>query len=169
MIPLQHRKRLVHRCRCSDAYVRTTTSNAAGIYVFVNVPPARYALKVVKDGFTSASQSNFEVFVDQTATYDFHLAVGTKQDTIIVSAKEADLVSSTAELGTVLSESAVTDLPLNRRNFTQLLPLTPGVSPISVAQNAGGGGAFAGNAIGSFTFPAVNGQRNRSNMFLLDG
>ena len=149
--------------------VRTTTSNAAGIYVFVNVPPARYALKVVKDGFTSASQSNFEVFVDQTATYDFHLAVGTKQDTIIVSAQEADLVSSTAELGTVLSERAVTDLPLNGRNFTQLLPLTPGVSPISVAQNAGGGGAFAGNAIGSFTFPAVNGQRNRSNMFLLDG
>ena len=149
--------------------VRTTTSNAAGIYVLVNVPPSRYALKVVKEGFASASQSDFEVFVGQTATYDFHLAVGTKQDTIIVSAQEADLVSSTAELGTVLSERAVNDLPLNGRNFTQLLPLTPGVSPISVAQNAGGGGAFAGNAIGSFTFPAVNGQRNRSNMFLLDG
>src|SRR5271170_4960558 len=99
--------------------VRTTTSNAAGIYVFVNVLPARYALKVVKEGFTSASQSDFEVFVGQTATYDFHLAVGTKQDTIIVSAQEADLVSSTAELGTVLSERAVNDLPLNGRNFTQ--------------------------------------------------
>jgi Carboxypeptidase regulatory-like domain len=148
--------------------VRTTTSNAAGIYVFVNIPPARYALKVVKERFTSASQSNFEVFVGQTAAYDFRLAVGAKQDAIIVSAQDADLVSSTAELGTVLSERAVADLPLNGRNFTQLLPLTPGVSPISVAQNAGGG-AFAGNAIGSFTFPAVNGQRNRSNMFLLDG
>ena len=42
---------------------RATTSNAAGIYVFVNVLPARYALKVVKEGFASASQSNFEVFV----------------------------------------------------------------------------------------------------------
>jgi hypothetical protein len=62
--------------------VRTTASNGAGIYVFVNVPPATYALKVVKEGFTSASQSEFEVFVDQTATYDFHLAIGTKQDTI---------------------------------------------------------------------------------------
>src|SRR5580698_7428935 len=149
--------------------VRTTTSSAAGAYVFVNIPPARYALKVVKERFSSASQTNFEVFVGQTATYDFHLAVGTKQDAILVSAQDADLVSSTAELGTVLSERAMTDLPLNGRNFTQLLPLTPGVSPISVAQNAGGGGAFAGNAIGSFTFPAVNGQRNRSNMFLLDG
>jgi len=149
--------------------VRTTISNEAGIYVFVNVPPARYALKVVKEGFTSASQSDFEVFVDQTATHDFHLAIGTKQETITVAAKAAGIESSTAELGTVLSQEAVNDLPLNGRNFTQLLPLTPGASPISVAQNARGGGAFAGNAIGSFTFPAVNGQRNRSNMFLLDG
>ena len=149
--------------------VRTATSNAAGIYAFVNIPPARYALEVAKEGFASASQSDFEVFVNQTATYDFHLAVGTKRDTITVDARDPDVVSSTAELGTVLGERAVNDLPLNGRNFTQLLPLTPGVSPISVAQNAGGGGAFAGNAIGLFTFPAVNGQRNRSNMFLLDG
>ena len=38
-----------------------------------------------------------------------------------------------------------------------------------MAQNSGGGGGFAGSAIGSFSFPSINGQRNRSNMFLLDG
>jgi hypothetical protein len=149
--------------------LQTTTSNGAGIYVFVNVLPARYALKVVKEGFTSASLPDFEVFVNQIATYDFHLAVGLKQDTITVDGRGGDIGSSTAELGTVISQEAVNDLPLNGRNFTQLLPFTPGASPISVAQNATGGGAFAGNAIGSFSFPAVNGQRNRSNMFLLDG
>ena len=47
--------------------------------------------------------------------------------------------------------------------------MTPGASPVSVGQNSNGGGGFAGNAIGSFSFPALNGQRNRSNMFLLDG
>lgn len=149
--------------------VRTTIANGAGVYVFVNVLPATYALKVAKEGFASASQPPFEVFVNQTATYDFHLTIGRKEDTVTVSGRESDGESSTAELGTVLPESAVNDLPLNGRNFTQLLPLTPGASPVSVAQNATGGGAFAGNAIGSFTFPAVNGQRNRSNMFLLDG
>jgi hypothetical protein len=43
------------------------------------------------------------------------------------------------------------------------------VSPVSVAQNANGGGGTQGNAIGTFTFPSVNGQRKRSNMFVMDG
>ncbi|HTS69963.1 MAG TPA: hypothetical protein VMO17_13360, partial [Terriglobia bacterium] len=76
---------------------------------------------------------------------------------------------STAELGTAVASREVNDLPLNGRNFTQLLQLTPGVSPISTAQNAGGGGQWGGNTIGNFTFPSVNGQCNRCNYFLLDG
>jgi hypothetical protein len=60
----------------------------------------------------------------------------------------------------------VMDLPLNGRNFTQLLSLTPGVAPVSVAQNSGGAQAAP---VGSFVFPAVSGQSNRSNYFLLDG
>jgi hypothetical protein len=69
-------------------------------------------------------------------------------------------------LGTVVDSKSVRDLPLNGRNFTQLLSLTPGVSPVSTAQNSGGAQA---NPIGSFTFPAVNGQSNRSNYFMVDG
>src|SRR6267142_2895200 len=149
--------------------VRTTLSNGSGAYVFVNVLPSIYTLTVDKEGFTSISQPHFEMFVNQTATHDFHLVVGSKQETITVNSRVADIEFSTAELGTVVSLKAVSELPLNGRNFTQLLPLTPGVSPVSVAQNADGGGAFAGNALGSFIFPAVNGQRNRSNMFVLDG
>ncbi|MGD1092921.1 MAG: carboxypeptidase-like regulatory domain-containing protein [Bryobacteraceae bacterium] len=117
--------------------VRITATNGAGAYVLVNVLPATYTLKVIKEGFLSESQPPFEIFVNQTATYDFHPTIGAKQETVTLDAQAADGASSAAELGTVISEKAVNELPLNGRNFMQLLPLTPGASPISVAQNAG--------------------------------
>src|SRR5262249_50685503 len=80
------------------------------------------------------------------------------------------LQSSTAELGAVIAEKQVADLPLNGRNFTQLLSLTPGVAPISVSQNAGAGGFGSVTTAGAqFQFPAIDGQTNRSNFFLTDG
>jgi hypothetical protein len=148
---------------------RSTVSNSAGTYVFVDVLPASYSLRVSKAGFNTVEQQQIVMNVNQTATYDFNLTVGATQQTVTVEAAAVAIEASTSELGTVINEQAVNDLPLNGRNFTQLLTLTPGASPISVAQNSGGGSGFAGNAIGSFSFPALNGQRNRSNMFLMDG
>jgi hypothetical protein len=148
---------------------RNSVSNAAGDYAFINVQPAAYSLKISKTGFSSQTQQPVRLEVNQTATLNFTLEVGTTQQQVTVEASAIAIESSTAELGTVINEQQVKDLPLNGRNFTQLLTLTPGASPVSVAQNSGGGGGFAGNAVGSFSFPALNGQRNRSNMFLMDG
>jgi hypothetical protein len=153
----------------NTAVSRSTVSNSVGNYVFIDVQPAQYEMKVSKTGFSSLTQQQVTMNVNQTATYDFTLTVGSTQQSITVEAAAVAIESSTAELGTVINEQAVKDLPLNGRNFTQLLALTPGAAPVSVAQNSGGGGGFAGNAIGTFSFPALNGQRNRSNMFLTDG
>jgi hypothetical protein len=151
------------------AVSRNGVSNASGDYVFVNVLPGVYSLKIAKPGFGTQTQQPVRLEVNQTATLNFTLTVGSTQQQVTVEAAAVAIESSTAELGTVINEQEVKDLPLNGRNFTQLLTLTPGASPISVAQNSGGGGGFAGNAVGSFSFPALNGQRNRSNMFLMDG
>ncbi len=148
---------------------RNSVSNAAGDYVFIDVLPGPYSIKVAKPGFGTVLQQQITLNVNQTATYDFSLTVGATQQSVTVEAAAVAIEASTSELGTVINEQAVKDLPLNGRNFTQLLTLTPGASPVSVGQNAGGGGGFAGNAVGSFSFPALNGQRNRSNMFLMDG
>ena len=82
-----------------------------------------------------------------------------------MAAAAAHVESTTAELGTAVASKEVNELPLNGRNFTQLLTLTPGVSPISTAQNASGGSLWGGNTIGSFAYPSVNGQNNRANFF----
>src|SRR5208337_3474866 len=109
----------------------------------------------------------FTLQVNQTTTFDFTLPVGATSQTVTVQAAAAGIETSTAELGSVVVQKEVNDLPLNGRNFTELLMLTPGVSPISVAQNNTGG--YAEVPLGTFSFPSVNGQNNRSNLFLMDG
>jgi len=124
---------------------RNGVSNSAGNYVFINVLPAVYSLKISKPGFGTQVQPSVRLEVNQTASVNFTLSVGSTQQQVTVEASAVAIEASTSELGTVINEQAVQDLPLNGRNFTQLLTLTPGASPISVGQNSGGGGGFAGN------------------------
>jgi hypothetical protein len=145
---------------------RQSLTNDSGLYVFVSVPPGEYILKVTKNGFTTATQAGLHVLVNQASTQDVTMRVGSTQESVTVEAAAVNLETANATLGTVIESKQVTDLPLNGRNFTQLLALTPGVSPVSVAQNSGGAQAAP---VGSFVFPAVSGQSNRSNYFMLDG
>ena len=149
--------------------VQAATSNRSGAYIFLNVTPGVYTVTVEKTGFANVAQSQVKLDINQTATFDFHLKVGSTQETVEVRADAVAVESSTSELGTVIGAKQVVDLPLNGRNFTQLLTLTPGAAPVSLDQTGSGGGGFAGNALGAFSFPAINGQRVRSNIFLLDG
>ncbi|HKV77615.1 MAG TPA: carboxypeptidase-like regulatory domain-containing protein [Candidatus Sulfotelmatobacter sp.] len=148
---------------------RTTTTNTSGAYVFLNIVPGTYTVQASAQGFSTTTQPQITLEVNQTATFDFHLKVGQAQQTVQVEATAAGVESSTAELGTVVTHQEVNDLPLNGRNFTQLLTITAGVANVNRDQSQYGGGGWAGNSIGSFSFPAVNGARNRSNLFLLDG
>ncbi len=147
---------------------QSTLTSAGGTYAIVNIVPGTYSLVVTKQGFEKVEENNILLAVDQAATFNFTLMIGNVQQSVTVTAEATKVQSSSASLGTVISTTPVNDLPLNGRNFTELLELTPGVSRVSVSQNANAG-QTAGNPIGQFTFPAVNGQRNRSNMFLLDG
>src|SRR6266852_9693275 len=115
---------------------RESLTNDSGLYVFVSVPPGEYVLKVTKNGFTTATQAGLHVLVNQASTQDFALRVGSPQQSVTVEASAVNLETANATLGTVIESKQVLDLPLNGRNFTQLLALTPGVSPVSVAQNS---------------------------------
>ena len=93
------------------------------------------------------------------------MRVGAASSTVEVATHAIELETSTAELGTVIGTHEVESLPLNGRNFSELLLLTPGSSSTNPLQNSGG----PPGAIGTVVMPALNGQSNRSNMFLLDG
>ena len=146
---------------------RTAAANEAGNYVFLSVAPGAYTLEARHTGFATLHMEPFVLEVNQTATFDLKLEVGQIQQSVNVSAAGEAIQASTAELGAVIAQKQVIDLPLNGRNFTQLLTLTPGASPANVSQNSSGG--FASYAVGVVAYPAFNGQSNRSNIFLLDG
>ena len=149
--------------------VRKTTTNSVGIYAFPSIVPGSYSMAVSATGFAGESQPAVALQVGQTATFDFRLKIGTASSTVTVNASAPTLETATAELGTVVTPKEMNDLPLNGRNFTQLLLVIPGTVNLNTDQNSGGGGGWNGASIGQFSFPAVNGARNRSNMFILDG
>jgi hypothetical protein len=148
---------------------RVAVTNSVGAYVMPNVQPGNYDLKVSKTGFGSAVNSGIALVVNQTATYDFTLKAGGVTEVVNVQANPIALETSTSELGVAVVKEQVNDLPLNGRNFTQLLNLTPGVSTVNVSQNSTTSGGIWSNPVGTFSYPSVNGQSNRSNLFLLDG
>jgi carboxypeptidase family protein len=151
---------------------RTMTTNASGHFVFVQVPPGSYVLRVELSGFKTAETAPFVVGVNETVSRSVTLSVGAIAEAVTVAAAAPLLQASSSELGTVIPEKAVHDLPLNGRNFTQLLTLTPGATPVSTAQGSSVGfqdAGISGIPGSSFAKPALHGQENRSTLYYLDG
>src|SRR5260370_18697556 len=121
-----------------------------GVYWASRGPPGVYILSVGKVGFALWTQQNLTLLVNQDFMQDFILRVGSSEQTVTVEASAVTIETGNATLGSVIETKQVTSLPLNGRNFTQLLDLTPGVSPIRTPQNVG---VHKTHPIGSFTFP----------------
>ena len=137
----------------------------------VNVKPGFYVLRVEATGFKTAQIAAFEVGVNEILTQNVGLTLGSISQTVEVTAEAALVQSTTAELGTLIAERVVQDLPLNGRNFTQLLTLTPGVTPLSTSQNRSIGGVEGNVGIpgSGFADPSFHGQQNRSKLYFFDG
>jgi Carboxypeptidase regulatory-like domain/TonB dependent receptor len=148
-----------------------TATNSSGYFIFINVKPGTYVLRVELQGFKTEQVAPFDVGVNQTVTQDAKLDVGEVTETVEVRAEAQMLQQSSSELGTVITQRAVSDLPLNGRNFTQLLTLTPGVTPVSTSQNRSIGGVEGNVGIpgSGFADPSFHGQENRSKLYFFDG
>jgi hypothetical protein len=140
---------------------RTTTTNAAGGFSFPLLPVSVYTVKVDQKGFRSVSRSDIQLNVDQVARVDVDLQVGEVSETVDVKASSVEIDTETAAVGQVVTQKQVHDLPLNGRNFLQLLFLGNGAVQTSGEQGAMRQGE--GDAI------SINGARPTSNNYLLDG
>lgn len=145
--------------------VRSTISTDAGVYSFPSLTPGTYAMRVEKEGFKT-STSNVELQVQQTARVDFDLQVGQVTESVEVTAQASLLQSENATVGTVIENKRIVELPLNGRNYLQLVSLSPNVSfgfPSAGQAGSRQGGVRADQSI------SVAGARAQFNRYTLDG
>src|SRR6267378_3127857 len=145
---------------------RTVTTNEAGDYSFPSLPPGTYTVKVEKPGFKTVIRNQIELQVQQSARVDFEMQVGQVSESIEVRASATLLATENATVGTVIENKRIVELPLNGRNYLQLVSLAPNVSTGFAGQgqaSARQGGIRAGQTI------AVAGQRTNFNHYTIDG
>lgn len=141
---------------------RSTTTNAEGLYVLPALRSGNYDILVESPGMSPQRQNNVLLDADATRSVDLTTAVGAANETITVDTAPPAIESSSGALGSLISGTQVTELPLNGRNFTQLLTLGTGVSSSQTGLRMGVG--QEGNPLLS-----INGGRQNANAFTFDG
>ena len=137
--------------------VMTTPVDSAGEYQVLTLIPGSYIVKVGAPGFETSVRDNIEVHVQDRLSLDFTLQIGAITQEVSVSGGEPVLQTETADVGSVVTEESINDLPLNGRRYADLALLEPGVNKYYGAANP---------APDRFS---VNGNWETQNNFLLNG
>jgi hypothetical protein len=141
---------------------RTQTTDA-GVYTLGFLPVGEYHITAEASGFKTATLGPFQLDVNQTVREDIRLEVGQVSERVEVSATSAILQTENAQTGDIISGKEATELPLNGRNFVSLTLLVPG----SISPNPNQISTASRNLTNGR--PYVNGNREQTNNFLLDG
>ena len=142
---------------------RDTTTNENGDYDFVEVPVGTYRLEFDLTGFKRNVRRGVSLDINQVITLNMTMQVGATQEVVDVTS-EAPLVETTStQLGAVVGDRAVSELPLNSRDTYQFLQLQPGVMSTVGSSNSI---VYGSNNAGAVS---VNGGRGRSNNFSVNG
>ncbi|HEX7729994.1 MAG TPA: carboxypeptidase-like regulatory domain-containing protein, partial [Terracidiphilus sp.] len=136
---------------------QTTETNAAGLYVFVQIPPSKYLITVSASSFGDQSKTA-QLLVNQPATIDFTLSVQASSVTVDVSATAQTLNTSDASIGNSMGNEMIEAIPTETRSVPDLLALQPGVLYLPGADQA------SDSRTG-----AVNGGRSDQGNVTLDG
>ena len=140
--------------------VRQATTDSAGNYTFTELPLGNYSVTVVKQGFRTETATNIQVAVEGPQRANLTLTPGRVEEKVEVQADVPLVETSSNTLGGTIQATQIEDLPVNGRDYMKMLTLVPGAA----ADTSG-----AADSPGSFGVFSVNGNRGRSNNFLLDG
>ena len=140
---------------------RITQTNADGSYLVPELQVGTYNVTVELNGFQKAVTTGVVVDVASEKRIDAALKPGSVSNSVTVAGEDLPQIDTTGDtLGGTLTQDTVKDLPVNGRDYTKLIYLTPGIagSPDQISDSPGSYGVFS-----------MNGARGRANNFLLDG
>ncbi|HEY2012334.1 MAG TPA: carboxypeptidase-like regulatory domain-containing protein, partial [Bryobacteraceae bacterium] len=132
---------------------RSTITDPTGEFRFLSLPVGTYTVEAELNGFQRFSSEGIVLTVDQQRRIDITMSVGNLQQKVEVSASAVQVETTSTQLGTVIDEKNILNLPLNGRSYIDLLSIQAGVAPESSATG----------------LISVNGQREASNAFLVNG
>jgi Carboxypeptidase regulatory-like domain/TonB dependent receptor len=133
---------------------RTLTTDQAGEYMAPELSPGIYKVHAAARGFKSVERPNVQLEVAKDIRIDLALQPGQVSETVVVTSEIPLLDTTSSTLGGTLSNQTINDLPLNGRNYENLLQLRPGV-----VRYPGGG----------FSTTSSNGLRAEDNAYVIDG
>lgn len=127
--------------------VRASESGSSGDFSVPDLPPGSYTVTAAKTGFAT-QKSETEVAVSRVSNITFRLSLSSQTTTVTVDAAVQTIETSSTALTGVVDTKTVSDLPMNGRDFRQMVKLSPGVSPSTTS---------------------INGGRTRGNNYMIDG
>ena len=150
------------------------TSDASGDYLFAQLKPGRYNVEASKTGLQTTTVSNIELLVGQRPRVDVVLKVGAVTQTVTVNAGGVQMLDTqTYSVGAVIQQKPIVEIPLNGRDFMQLMTLAPAVQPVlngsSPAMTWTGQSGVGGYAANHNASVSVAGMEESNISYLLDG
>src|SRR5260370_6321164 len=146
---------------------RRVTTEDTGLYVVPLLPVGHYSITIEKDKFQKVTIRGIQLNVHDQLTENAVLQVGTTQQEITVQANALQVELETPQAAGLINGTQIREIPLNSRNYEQLVNLQPGVSYGAGDQLYFGTTNPSGETnVVSFS---INGQRNSTNNWTVDG
>src|SRR6266700_213972 len=146
----------------STGFSRTTNTGGDGVYNFPDLPLGTFKIRVTHAGFKASEKVGIAVHASDSLVFNFALVVGTVNESVTVEANAIQVETTNGELAGLINGQQVAELPLNGRNYMQLVLSVPGVA-------TGEGFSAQGKGLKGGSDLSISGGAVDANLWLVDG
>jgi Carboxypeptidase regulatory-like domain/TonB dependent receptor len=146
-------------------------TDGAGFYNFPDLPIGDYDVVVHQPGFKTYTKTAVHIDANSAIRLDVKLEIGEVSERVTVTSDAVQVETQNTQMGEVINSRKITAVPLNGRDFTNLLNLQPGVVPSQYAAQSAGlnDRTVSGSADFNSGNQSINGQREAANGFMING